>query len=125
MHMMDEFLETPRALGGRKGGDLREELDIAARHEAAARTLEHDNADTGIGLDTVDRGLQPFAHVGVERVHHLRPVEGQGGDAGIAIVEHGLVHGGTLPSDLIRAKYTVASPDEHSRLILAREAAHT
>jgi hypothetical protein len=82
MDVMDEFLEAPRPRGRRQRRYLREELDVAARHEAAAGASQYDDSYGRVGFYAIDRRFEGRAHGVVQRVQHLGPVEGQRGDAG-------------------------------------------
>ena len=50
MDVMDEFLEAPRPRGRRQRRYLREELDVAARHEAAAGASQYDDSHGRVGF---------------------------------------------------------------------------
>ena len=69
-----------------------ERRDVAAGNEGRAVAAQDDCAHRRVVARTLAGGAQRFDHAGVERVHDLRPVEGDGGDCAVHRVDQGFAH---------------------------------
>ena len=98
---VDRHLEMPPALIRRPIEQAIEGAQVAARHEVAAGALQHQDAGLGLSLDLCEGGDQGFAKLVVERVQHIRPVEGHPGDAVCSLDQNGVAHVACLPLVLL------------------------
>ena len=96
MNPVDHRLEVLPAFLRRPLEQAVKGAQVAARHEIAAGTLQHDHARLGLALDVRKRGVQSLAKLVVERVQHVRPVEGYPGDAVRPLDQHRVAHGPCL-----------------------------
>ena len=62
-----------------------DDAEVAAGHEAAAGTFDHDDAQVWLLGEVVHRGFEGFGHLDVERVELGGAVEGDGGDGAFGV----------------------------------------